>query len=254
MGTPANKNADTQENELEDDNSSTSFTDKVNEAVKQMKKNDKGVYELPADLPEEVRVAALAEKRYRDTQSAYTKTNQKLRTVEAEKSILLKKATENVTVELTKEQEEELEELKFSDPEAWRKKLNRYESEAVHKKQKLITEEVQSVSAKGLEESELEERRQILTSFKEEYPDFELDDDVIANDIPPRLTNKLAKGELTFEQFLHECHDYLNKGKVVKEKEEPARRPNLSKLGGGSKPDDNAKAEDDLLSYATEVY
>jgi hypothetical protein len=252
MGTTAKEIADTQVDEGKGTN--PSFAEQVSEAVKGMKLNSKGVYELPEGLPEEVKVAAMAEKKFRDTQSAFTKTKQELNTLKAEKSLLLEKATENVTVELSKEQEEELEELKFSNPEAWRKKLNRYEREAVTKKQQIIEQEVKQISADNLDKEEIERRAEVLSEFKKEHPDFDLNDDIVTNDIPARITKKLEKGDITWEDYIQECYEYLNKGKVVKDKEQAPNRPNLSRLGGGSKPDDKAVAEDTVLSYAKEVY
>jgi len=255
MGTTGANAADTQEDEVEGaNNTELSFADKVNDAVKNMKVNDKGVYELPADLPEEVRVAAMAEKKFRDTQSAFTKTNQKLKTLEAEKTILLTKATENVTIELSQEQKDELEELKFSDTEAWRKKLNSYERDAVDKHRKKLEQEVKEVSTSTLDTEELERRKQVLSDFKKEHPSFDLNDDIIANDIPPRLTKKLAEGNITFDEFVVSCYEYLNKGKTIKDTEDAGKRPNLSKLGGKSSPDDKAIAEDTLRSYEKEIY
>lgn len=246
MGTPATNEAVTQEK------TENSFVDQVNKAVTSMTKDAKGNYVLPDDLPEEVRFAAMSEKRFRDTQSSYTKSQQENKALKAEKAALVNKL-QDVEVVLTAEQAEELEELKFSDPEAWRKKMNSLEKEARTKRVAEIDEEIKQVSAKTLGEEEIERRKEVLEQFKADNEGFELSDEILANDIPPRISKKLEKGEISFEVFLEECRDYLKKGKVVKQ-EETLDQPNMSKVGGGSKPDANAVKEDIVLSYKQETY
>lgn len=254
MGTPA-ENADTQDdNDLENKSGEgQSFADKVNEAVKGMKLDDKGNYELPEGLSEEVQYAAMAEKRRRDTQAEFSKTKQEAKALKAEKAALLKRIEGNIQIDVTDEQKEELEDLKFSDPEAYRKKMNKYEQDARDKRLKEIDDELKQVSAGSLETEELERRKAVLEEFQSANTDVEINDDVIANDIPPRILKKLETGSITFEAFLIECRDYLKTGKVVKQ-EKNHQQPNLSKVGGGSKPDQNAVNEDIVLSYNKETY
>ena len=232
---------------------SLSFTDQVNDAVKGMTQNDKGIWDLPENVSEEVRVAAMSEKRLRDVQASYVKVDHENKALKAEKSVLLQKATENVKLNLTAEQTEELEELKFSDPEAWRNKINTYETEALIKHTEVVNEEVKKVSSSSLEKEELEQRKHVLKEFQNQNPDFVLNDDVIANDIPPRITKKLENRSVTFEQFLNEVNDYLKTGKVIKQEEVP-NQPNLSKVSGKGKPDKAAVNEDINQSYAKETY
>ncbi len=250
MSTPA-ENADTLE-EL-DDNSSPSFVDRVNEAVEGMKKDAKGSWTLPEDTPEEIRFAAIAERRRRDTQAEYTRISQENKALKAEKSVLLTKALSTAKLELTAEQEEELEDLKFSDPEAWRKKMNVLEAEALNKRKTEVDEEVKKVSTSSLEAEEVERRKQVLTEFLEEHEGFELDDDIIANDIPPRITKKLESGAISFEQFLEECYNYTKTGKVVKQDRAPTDL-GLGKAGGGGRPDNHAVQEDIIRSYSKETF
>lgn len=251
MGNPADKSVDTQEER--DQDTGSSFADLVNKAVNEAKTDEKGNLVLPDGLSEEVKYAATLEKRRRDTQASYTKISQKVKALEAEKSALLSKATGSFELELTTEQEAELEDLKFSDPEAWRKKMNTLETEARNKRTKEIDEELKKVSSSSLEIEELERRKQVLSDFLEANEGFELDDDIIANDIPPRISKKLEVGQITFEEFLQECHDYLKTGKVIKQ-DKVLSGPNLSKVGGGNSPDKNAVKEDIITSYAKETY
>lgn len=226
---------------------------KINQLATNVTRDEKtGRYVLPDGLSEEQKVAVVAERRRRDTQSMYTRTTQENKRLKAEKAALLDIAGD-VKVELTKEQTEELEELKFSDPDAWRKKMNRYEQEAVTKHQQGVQERLKHVSTDKLDKEEIEERKQTLADFNRRHPDFKLDDDVIANDIPPRIVRRLAEGQVDFETFLQECYDYSKTGKVVKQ-DKVRRQPNLSRVGGGAKPDSNAVTEDAVLSYQKEVF
>lgn len=246
MSTPANK-ADTQQK------TELSFAERVNKIVTEAEVDDKGNLKLPDDLSEELQFAANTEKRRRDTQSAYTKQIQTNKALEVEKSTLLNKFGE-VDVKLTPEQAEELENLKFEDPEAWRKKLNQYEKDARKQRVAEIDEELKKVSKSTLEGQELESRKEKLAAFQEAHPDFELNDDVIASDIPPRITKKLETGAITFEEFLNECHSYLTTGKVVKQGDAVMGQPNIGRVGGSHQPEKNALNKDEITSYNKEVF
>lgn len=243
----------TEEVDTQQERTEATFADKVNEVLRNAKTDDKGRLVLPEDLSEEVKYAVTAEKRLRDTQAAFTQSRQSQKVLEAEKATLLSKVTGKIELNLTTEQAEELEELKFSDPEAWRNKINKLETAARAKTAQDLEDELKQVSTSSLANEELERRAEILEEFNRANPGFQLTDDIIANDIPPRIVMKLETGKISFEAFLQECYDYSKTGKVVKQ-EETMDQPNLSKVGGGSKPDKNAVKEDIILSYKKETY
>lgn len=256
MGNPAERAADTQKEQDQETKkaSNPTFADRVNDVVKEMTQDAKGNWVLPEGIDDEaVRVAAMAEKRYRDTQAALTRISQENKALKAEKSVLRQKATAHVELDLTPEQEAELEDLKFEDPEAWRKKVNFYEQEAKTKHEKALDEEVKKVSSQSLDNEEIERRKTVLSAFLEDHEGFELDDDIIANDIPPRIVKKLETGKISFEDFLQECYDYTKTGKVIKQ-DKVLNQPNLSKVGGSDRPDKNAVKEDMITSYNKETY
>lgn len=227
---------------------------KVNDIVGRMTKDDKGSWAIPEDVQDEtLSFAAMAERRRRDTQADYTKVTQKAKALEAEKATLLQKIVDNPDLDLSPERKEELEQLKFEDPEEWRKQVNALEKESKQKRKASIDEELSKTSATALETEELERRTNVLAEFNASHPDFTINDDVIANDIPPRIVRKLETGKITFEDFLQECYDYSKTGKVIKQ-ETTLDQPNLTKVPGGSKPDNKAVAEDIHTSYAKETY
>ena len=93
----------------------------------------------------------------------------------------------------------------------------------------------------------------MLNTFNQEHSDIKITDDVIVNDIPPRINNKLEKGEISFEEFLSEVYTYLKKGKATKN--EPVMgQPDLSKSGGGLTPDKANDKKNSSSSYETEIY
>ena len=234
--------------------SQDTFENKVSSVLKAVTRGDNGKLEFPEGTPEEVVYAATAEQRRRDTQAEFTKTKQAQAALEAEKTELLKQVSSDVKIELSDEQVEELEELKFSDPDAWRRKMNTYETEAQTKRAKEVDERLKEISAKGTETAELERRKQTLQEFQVANPGLVIDDDVIANDVPPRITKRLQDNEVTFEEFLQEAHDYLKTGKVVAMTEKTLGQPNLSKAGGGDTPSDDAVRHESQKSYDNEVY
>ena len=229
------------------------FTTAISEAVAAITRGDDGKYILPEGLSLEMRMAVIAEKRRRDTQSEFTKTSQKAKALEAENTALKKRAIGNVKIDLTPELKEELEELKFSDPEEWRKRMNKLEQEAFSKHQKELDEEMGQVSTEILNKEELARREEVLKEFMKSHEGFTLNDDILANDIPPRFTKRLETGAISFETFLQEVYDYTKTGKVVKQ-EDVLGQPNLSKVGGGTAPEKHAESVDIIKSYEKEVF
>lgn len=228
------------------------FEDKVNAAAAAATiDTDSGKRIFPEGTPEEVEYAANAELRRRDTQSSYTKTQQTLKQTEAELKTVKKFSKPIPKVELTEEQREELDDLKLSNPEAWRVKINALENEAILKAEKEHKENLQE----ALTANELERRKSILETFNNDNPNLvNLTDDVIDNDVPPRYKQRLEAGEITFEQFLEDVKTYLSQGKVVQKDNLENGQPNLSNVGGSSKPGQQAVEMDDTTTYETEIY
>lgn len=251
MSTPAN--ADTQDHIGTDEADTNDFAKTVSEVVKQITRGKDGKYVLPEGVSPEVKHAAILEQRRRDTQSEYTKLAKDVKTLSVENNVLKQKVKGEVNLELTKEQAEELDDLKFSDPEAWRKKMNKLERDAAAKRDADITAELGKLSTETLAKDELERRKDVLNDFNSAHPDFQIDDDVLANDIPPRFLKKLETGQVSFEAFLNEVYEYSKTGKVIKQ-ESTLDQPNLGKVGGSTRPDKHAVKEDIITSYNKEIY
>ena len=181
------------------------------------------------------------EKRYRDTQAEFTRKAQEAAALKAKLKVY--EETAKPTMHIPSDKQQELEDLKYSDPEAWRAEMNKLEEAYKADLNKKI-------EATANELTELERRELVLKDFYASHPGFVLDD----QDIPPRISNKLAKGEITFEQFLSETYEFLHKPRKIATGDKPLNQPNLSKVGGGDTPDANAIKLDAVTSYKSEIY
>lgn len=206
---------------------------------------DQGNPEQAATLEELQAKLEVAEKRHKDTQAAYTKGQQALKALEAENKLLLEKVG-SVTVK----DDEELEELKIVDPDKWYEKRKALESQ---KKQEL-QQDLSKARDEASIELELARRATVLAEFNQSHPEFQLTDELIAYDVPPRLTKQLEKGEITFEEFLDKTYEFLTKPKTIKDVNQTLGQPDLGKLGGGGNPQNTATAVDIVESYKKEIY
>lgn len=228
-----------------------SIEEQVNKAVKAMTFDEtKEVWNLPDGLPEEVKVAATAEKRRRDTQASLTKSNQRLKALEEANQLLRQELTSKVTVSLTTEQSDELEELKYSDPEAWREKLNQYE----HQARIDLDSKLNDTLSQADIAVEKQRRETVLANFIAANPGAQVNDDVIADNVPPKLTKQLELGAISFDDFLEQAKDYLIvPGTAIANNEVPGAA-NMSSVGGGADVPAGAVDEDIITTYRDEVY
>jgi Skp family chaperone for outer membrane proteins len=187
------------------------------------------------------------EKRFKDTQGAYTKSQQALKEAQAKLEALEKLTVPKVEVdEATKA---ELEALKYEDPDAWRVKVNQLESEAARKHQDTLNE----AGRLAAQQAELERRAQVLEEFNRSH-NINITDEVIQYDVPPRITKKLETGEVSFEAYLEEVVEYLAKPKVIGDGNEVLEQPDLNKIGGDDKPSTGAVSKDIAANYKNIVF
>lgn len=229
-----------------------SFADQVNEVVNNMTQSEDGKWAMPeGDFDEATVFAANAERRRRDTQSAYTRSQQELKGIKAENELLAQNYEENYVQNLPSAVQADLEELKASDPDAWRQKLADLERE---RKDEFKTKH-EEIKTKAAGESEAEYRVRALQEFQEANPTLKITDDVIQNDIPPRITKQLEQGKINFGEFLNQCGEYMSKGRVVAPPSDKAPdNPNLNKTPGSSAPGKDAVEASASQSYNNEIY
>ena len=188
------------------------------------------------------------EKRFKDTQSAYTKSQQELKAAKA-KLEALEKLTQPV-VQLDEATQAQLDELKYANPEAWRDKMNSLEAEAKLKYLSALSE----AEKIAMQQDELEQRAQILSEYNSKHPHNPITDEVIMFDVPPRITKKLENGEISFEQFLSEAHNFLYTPKTVGDTNKPLNQPNMKNFGGGVTPSEDAQNSNVIENYKNLVY
>lgn len=226
------------------------FESKVNAVVSDVKKSDDGKWELPEDLDEAVAYAATAELRRRDTQSAYTKSQQEAAALRKENETLAASYEQDVTAHISTEDKDRLEELKHSDPDKWRTELDKLNTTNKSK----FAEKRKQIKETAHKETELERRTRLLEEHNAANPEHALTDEVLENDIPPRFTKRLEKGEITFDEFLDECNSFLGKPRAIQKGEKAPDEPNLSTSGGTNTPSAEAIEGDIKESYKNEIY
>ena len=200
--------------------------------------------------PEELLAESI--QRQKETQAAYTKSRQEIAALKAEKEKLMEAAQKALAPTLSEEQQAELEELKYSDVEKWRERMN--ELERNHTAQAAANLETLTSETRGAAEAqfELSRRQQVLKDFNDSAA-VPITDELLANEVPPRITKKLENGEITFEDFLIEVSEYVGAAKVVAN-EATLNQPNLSTVPGGITPTD-IKPEKSLASlYSNDIY
>lgn len=188
------------------------------------------------------------EKRYKDTQGAYTKSQQELKAVKAKLEVLEKLTTPQI--QLDADAQKELDDLMYTDPQAWRIRMNALENEASNKHRALLSEAEKQV----LLQSELEDRARVLDEYNRSHPDFPITDNVIELDVPARITKKLDKGEISFEDYIKEVHEFLYSPKKVGSANEILKQPNLGKVAGGDTPSEGSVIKDITANYKNIVF
>ena len=169
----------------------STYAEKVNSLVDQV---DVETGKLPdnVEADEGLRYAVTAERRRRDTQSSYTKNQEALKVLKAENGKLKEGWQADVVNTLSPTDKARMDELKVQDPEAWRTELTTIEQANASNFQ----EKVGTIAKEASEMTTLERREAELADYNKANPDTQLTDDVIQNDIPPRLTNKLRNEQV----------------------------------------------------------
>jgi hypothetical protein len=244
------------ENATQQKSVGSTLEDRVKEVVGQFKTEEDGSITFPDELKKtldpDTLFAATAEHRRRSTQTGYTKGQQKLKAQEAEIAALRDQLAGVTKVQISKEDQQELDKLKYDDPDKWRTRLNELETASMGESRAKL-EELTGEARKAAEvQFELERRQTILDEFNASA-EIQITDEVIRNDVPPRITSKLEQGKVTWEEFLQEVATYLGKGRTVKQ-EEILDGPDLGKVVGGKTPGKETLEKSLSESYSKDTY
>jgi len=233
-----------------ENNTEKSFADQVSDTVKLFKDDGTGKQVLPKDLEisEGLRYSAMAEKRRRDTESTLGKTRAQLNASQATQDAY-KKRMVGQPAAITAERRAELDDLKITDPEAWRLELNKMDQQA----NSALDTELSDISSEAVQAAEVTRREDVLLQFNAEHSDAPINDASLQNEIPPRITKRLSDGTISFEEFLNEAYEYLVAPKTTVGATATAD-PSLGAAGGTSNPSNEAQAAADITDYANTVF
>jgi len=216
----------------------------INDAIKEVTVGEDGKLVYPEGMDPMLKAAVAASKSFRDTQSGFTKAQMSLKESESENIFLKEQLAKQVgTLELTPEKAKELDDLMYTNPKAWRQEMNKLEAQASGQ----YDTQIEEVRTKSRADAELERRVNVLKEFNVGR-ETAITPDTLDNDIPARITNKLADGNITFEEYLEEVSTYLTKGKVVAQAD-PTTTTDLNKANGSSTAQPQTK-KDGELDYA----
>ena len=184
------------------------------------------------------------EKRFKDTQAAFTKSRQELAATKAE----LQAAKEMQQFAMPADVKARLDELKFSDPDAWRVEMNAFEQSKTVKFNELHANNTQAI----LSELNQEDRVQTLKEFNSLHG-VEITESLLQNEIPNRIHNELNSGAIDYATYLAKCVEYLKTPKVIAGTQEVLGQPNIGKIGGGATPGEAASNMNIETAYKTMV-
>lgn len=235
---------------MSDKNGTPTFESKVNETIANTTKDDAGKLVLPEGIDEATAFATRAEIRRRDTQAAFTKGQQRTKALEAENEKLAASWESDAVSNLSSTEQAKLEELKVQDPEAWRAEISNLEEG----KRTKFKEKRAEITKEASQMTELERRAAQLEQFNTDNPNLVITDDVIQNDIPPRITKKLEAGEIQFDEYLEEVKTYLGKNKVIDKGEGAPNEPDFKNARGGGNPTKEAVEKQNSNDYTKEIF
>ena len=235
---------------MSDDNGTPTFESKVNEVIANTTKDDAGKLVLPEGTDEATAFSVRSEIRRRDTQASFTKGQQRVKALEAENDKLTSSWESDAVSNLSSTEQAKLEELKVQDPEAWRAEISNIEEA----KRVKFKEKRADISKEASNMTELERRTAQLEQFNTDNPTLAITDDVIQNDIPPRITKKLEAGEIQFDEYLTEVKNYLGKNKVIAKGEKALDEPDFKNARGSGNPSKEAVEKQNSTDYTKEIF
>jgi len=218
-------------------NASNSNPD-INELVSEHVNNldDKGKLQLPDDMPDWQKHVIRGEKRTRDAQAELSRSQSQLRESQAVNGVLMETAGTMVPEDFQLNDAElaNLNELKKNDPDTYRLEVNALEAKAKEAQATKLKE----MTTKAAEDATIahtsKNRVTVLAEFRDANPTLSITDDVLVNDVPPRLLAGVNSGEYSYAEYLGKVKAYLGAGKTVPSNEGDAH--NIHKMNGSKTP------------------
>lgn len=225
----------------------STYAEQVNSLVAQA--DEQGNLPEGVEVNEGLQFAVSSELRRRHTQSEFTKGQQAIKTLTAENTALASNWRKDAVNNISSADKAELDELKAQDPDAWRVKITELEQA----NQTAFTEKTSAIRTEASQLTELEQREAELAAFNTANPEFALTDDVLANDVPPRITNALKNGDLSFADFLEKVKKYVDTPKTIQKTNAP-NEPDFAGARGSQEPSEEAQNKQSSTDYKKEIY
>lgn len=183
------------------------------------------------------------EKRFADTQKAFTKGQQDNKVLKAKIAELEKLVKPEVIISET--DKERLDDLKTTNPDAWRRELNQLELDANTKH----SETLDTIAQNATHEGNVEMQAQTLAQFNLDNK-VNITPEMLNLDVPGRLYAKVEAGESTYLEYIKSAYEYLQKPKVVGNGQTTLNQPNLGDSGGDTTPQDTSTNKSIVHDYA----
>ncbi len=222
------KSPQSTESQVTEGNTKLTLGQRANEVLNSAQVDENNNVILPQDIPEDVREFVIVEKQRRDTQSGYTKGQQRIKELEAVNNSLLDQVT-NIT--FTEAEQTSLDALKYEDVDKWYEEKQRLEQSKLIDARANVKKSTLEASQAAGRDFEMARRSQVLQEFSAKTGVI-LTDDIIANDVPPRIAQKLEQG-MDFEAWLWDVKNYFDTPKKV-ENEEVTNVTNIGSAGAAS--------------------
>ena len=185
--------------------------------------------------------AEVAEQRRRDSQAELTPLQQEVARLKAENEVL-RDGSGGPTLQLDDAEAQRLEDLKYSDPDAWRQEINVLETKAHKAGKEAFDAKVQAKATEHLTEVDKAANRKTAEDFFAVNTD--LDGETFHKLIPVGLQEDVVAGKITVAEFLEQGAEIIRNAPVKSQK--APNSPDLGAVAGGAAPSDGAvKKEND---------
>ncbi len=207
--------------------------DIINDTIKTLDMDEKGKIIYPDDIDPMLKAAIGATKSFRDTQSSFTKGQQDLKGAQAEAEALREQiaSTESPLNGLSPEEQTQLAELKYTNPDEWYKRLQHLEAQKAGR----VEEKFKEVREQATNKTAQEQRIDALKSFNETTTGDKLTQVMLESEVPPRWIKEVGEGKLDFNEFLLRSQQLIFGNKVVVDQDKVDNPTNLNQAAGGTK-------------------
>jgi len=191
--------------------------------------------------------AETAEQRRRDTQSMLTPLQQENIRLQAENEVLQAQSGGHPKISLEPAEQIRLDDLKLSDPDAWRNELNTLEKTATQQAQADYKVKVDAKVAETITKEEKALRQKEVLKFFDDNKDVDMES--FNNVIPVSLQNAMKNNEITVTEFLDKGAAIVRNAPVASVSAPSS--PDLGAVAGSASPSKEAIDKQKNTDWAT---